>query len=61
MADIDDTSGIWISAKFSGYFDRYETGRASGWVANLVSPQAIVSLVSVIDGTEVGRRVEPHG
>ena len=54
MADIDEASGIRVSKRFSGYFDRYETGRASGWVANLVSPQTIVSLVSVIDGTEVG-------
>lgn len=54
MADIDETSGMHVTGTFSGYFDRYETGRASGWVANLLSPQTIVSLVAVIDGAEVG-------
>ncbi len=53
MADTDGHPGADAAASFSGYFDRYETGRASGWVANLVSPQTIVSLVAVIDGIEV--------
>ena len=53
MADIDGTSDAGVSARFSGYFDRYESGRASGWVANLVSPQSIVSLVALIDGVEI--------
>ena len=55
MADIDATSEVHVSATFSGYFDRYETGRASGWVANKVSPQSIVSLTAVIDGSEIGQ------
>ena len=54
MADIDETSGMSVSQKYSGYFDRYEAGRASGWVANLASPQSIVSLVVIIDGAEIG-------
>src|ERR1700712_2945272 len=54
MADIAGAPESHVSGKFSGYFDRYETGRASGWVANLVSPQTIVSLVVIIDGAGVG-------
>nr|WP_321985502.1 glycosyltransferase family 2 protein [uncultured Lichenicoccus sp.] len=38
---------------FSGYFDRYETGRASGWVANRANPKGIVVLTALIDGEEV--------
>ncbi len=53
MADIAEASKTH-SGRFSGYFDRYQTGRASGWVANLVSPQTIVSLNVIIDGTEIG-------
>jgi len=53
MADVGET-GMHVSEQFNGYFDRYEAGRASGWVANVVSPRTIVPLVAVIDGQEVG-------
>ncbi len=57
MADFDDSSDTHVAARtaarYSGYFDRYETGRASGWVANLASPQTIVSLTVLIDGAEI--------
>ena len=53
MADGDAKAMAPVSCKFNGYFDRYENGRASGWVANLASPQTIVSLVAVIDGIEI--------
>ncbi len=53
MADIAEASDAH-AGRFSGYFDRYQSGRASGWVANLASPQTIVSLLVIIDGAEVG-------
>ncbi|WP_428374901.1 glycosyltransferase family 2 protein [Lichenicoccus sp.] len=52
MADSAGTSEI-DQGGFSGYFDRYETGRASGWVANLADPQSIVVLTALIDGEAV--------
>lgn len=54
MADLAEISRTDASDTFNGYFDRYETGRASGWVANLISPQTIVSLIVIIDGAEIG-------
>ncbi len=53
MADGDGKAVASVRGNFSGYFDRYEAGRASGWVANLVSPQTIVALTAVIDGAEI--------
>ena len=55
MPDGDGASEGRVPGAFNGYFDRYEAGRASGWVANLRSPQTIVSLVAVVDGVEIGQ------
>ena len=52
MADSAGTSESDLGG-FTGYFDRYETGRASGWVTNRAEPQGIVALIAVIDGEEV--------
>ena len=54
MADIDDTMPTAISTRYNGYFDRYDAGRASGWVTDLVSPHDVVRLTALIDGSAVG-------
>ena len=54
MADFDDTMPNATSTRYNGYFDRYDSGRASGWVTDLVSPHDVVQLTALVDGREVG-------
>ena len=54
MADFDDATRTATSTRYNGYFDRYTSGHASGWVVDLVSPQDVVRLVARIDGKPVG-------
>ncbi|WP_419728682.1 glycosyltransferase family 2 protein [Lichenicola sp.] len=54
MADFDDTMASSTSTRFNGYFDRFDAGRASGWVTDLVSPHEVVKLTALIDGTALG-------
>ncbi len=52
---VADSAGTSDSDRggFTGYFDRYETGRASGWVASRDDPRSIVVLTALIDGEAV--------
>ncbi|MBE7210997.1 MAG: glycosyltransferase [Gluconacetobacter diazotrophicus] len=55
MADLDQPfPETEAPAQFNGYFDRYEGGRASGWVTNLSNPHQVVRLSALIDGEPAG-------
>ena len=54
MADFDQTMPNATSTRYNGYFDRYKSGRASGWVTDLVSPHDVVQLTALVDGQVVG-------
>jgi len=53
MADAVETVSVTYSSRFNGYFDRFEDGRASGWVTDLSRPLETVTLTALIDGVEV--------
>ncbi len=53
MADLDDAAPAGTMVRYNGYFDRYEDGRASGWVTDLASPHEVVQLKAVVDGREI--------
>ncbi len=54
MADFDETMPNATSTRYNGYFDRYKSGHASGWVTDLVSPHDVVQLTALVDGQVVG-------
>ena len=54
MADFDETMPNATSTRYNGYFDRYKSGHASGWVTDLVSPHDVVQLTVLVDGQVVG-------
>ncbi|MCQ8240696.1 glycosyltransferase family 2 protein [Rhizosaccharibacter radicis] len=53
MADIEGAAPVTASTRFNGYFDRYESGRASGWATDLAAPDQGVTLTALVDGREV--------
>ena len=55
MPDSTNMPTVASQSVFRGYFDRFESGHAQGWVMDVAVPDEPVELTVVIDGEEVTR------